>query len=41
MVVLLLVVETGWAHAQATKVASAAPIRMGNGFDCGVIEDKN
>jgi hypothetical protein len=38
MVVLL---GKGWAHAQATSVANAAPIRMGNGFVCGVIEDKN
>jgi hypothetical protein len=30
----------GWAHAQATIAASAAPIRMGNGLDCGVIGDK-
>jgi hypothetical protein len=41
MVVLLFVVETGWAHAQATIVASTAPIRMGNCIDCGVIEKKN
>jgi hypothetical protein len=41
MSVLLFVVETGWAQAQAIIVASAAPIRMGNGFECGVIEEKN
>jgi len=28
-------------HAHATSVASAAPTRMGNCFECGVIEDKN
>jgi len=38
--VVLLLVETGWAHAQAS-VASATPTRMGNCFDCGVIEDKS
>jgi hypothetical protein len=40
-IVVLLFVEAGWAHAQANSVASAVPIRMGNGFECGVIEDKS
>jgi len=39
--VVLLFVEEGWVHAQAASAASAAPTRLGNGFDRGVIEDKN
>jgi hypothetical protein len=38
--VVLLLVGRGWADVQASA-ASAAPTKMGNGFDRGVIEDKS
>jgi hypothetical protein len=41
MVALLLEVERGRVHAQATIVASAVPKKMAVGFECGVIEKKS
>ena len=38
--VVLLLVEGGWADVQASA-ASAAAIQMGNRCECGVIEDKS